>query len=116
MSHSLELTRESIGLAIRTARQAMGYSLREMSELTGIAHAMLSRTELGERDVGYVELLVILGALETDELTLREYADAFARDGMAGVRENLRALKREQRSSVQKHIAQRIALQEGRAK
>ncbi len=109
----MKLTRESVGLAIRTAREQAGLTLRDLAGATGISHALLGRTELGERDVGYLELLDIAAALRVDEPTLREYAKTFERDGLAGKRQEQRQLARDLNALQREAIGTLIGLENG---
>lgn len=110
----MKLTRESVGLAIRTAREQAGLTLRDLAGVTGISHALLGRTELGERDVGYLELLDIAAALKVDEPVLRELAQTFERDGLAARRHEQRQLARDlnqlQREAIKSLVSVENAL------
>ena len=94
------LSRAAIGLAIRGAREAAGLSLRRLAAEAGISPALLSRTELGERDVGYVELLSIAETLKIDEQTLRQFALTFERERLPHRQEKIRKLNALQREAV----------------
>jgi transcriptional regulator with XRE-family HTH domain len=96
----MKLSRTSVGLAIRAAREAACLTLKDLAALSGVSFSLLSRTELGERDVGYLELLAIAEALRTDELTLREYAKTFEREGLPEKRQMVRDLNRLQRQAI----------------
>lgn len=109
----MKLTRESVGLAIRTAREAAGLTLRDLAGVTGISHALLGRSELGERDVGYVEMLDIAAALHVEEAVLREYAKTFERDGLAAKRQEQRQLVRDLNALQREAIGTLIGMENG---
>jgi transcriptional regulator with XRE-family HTH domain len=106
----MKLSRASVGFAIRAARDAAGLTLRDLAGLTGISHTLLGRTELGERDVGYLELLAIAEAVKLDELTLREYAKTFERDGLPEQRQIVRDANRLQRLAIEALVADKAAV------
>ncbi len=92
-------------MAVRAAREAVGLTLRDLAAVTSISHALLGRTELGERDLGYAEMLSIALALKTDERTLREFAMTFQRDGVQEARQQMRDLNKAQRRAIEALIA-----------
>lgn len=59
----MTITRAALGAAVRAARDATGLSIREMATVTNISTTALSRTENGERDVSFVELVAIAKAV-----------------------------------------------------
>lgn len=72
-----------MGLAIRTSRDAASLTLNDLASLTGLTQSTLSRTELGERDVAFTEILAIAEAVNIDVEALRTLAETFEREGAA---------------------------------
>lgn len=79
----MKLSRASIGLAVRAAREAAALTLNDLAGLTGLTQSTLSRTELGERDVAFAEVLAIAKAVKIDLEALLTLAETFERDGAA---------------------------------
>lgn len=98
-------SREAIGMAVRAAREAAGLTLRDLAAVTSISHALLGRTELGERDLGYAEMLSIAIAVNATEQTLREFAMTFQRDGIQEARQQMRDLNKAQRRAIEALIS-----------
>jgi transcriptional regulator with XRE-family HTH domain len=62
------------GAAIRSIREARGFSLRRLAGLAGIAPSTLSRIETGQRGTGPVTIRSIASALDTPtEAITREF-------------------------------------------
>ncbi len=70
----MKLSRDSIGSAIRIAREEAKFTLEQVAAKSGITTSTLSRTEQGERDVSFIEVLTLVEIFGITELTLREYA------------------------------------------
>jgi transcriptional regulator with XRE-family HTH domain len=70
----MKLSRTSVGLAVRVAREAAGLTLKDLSGMTEIVLSTLSRTENGERDISWTELLTISAAVKIDPDKLHELA------------------------------------------
>ena len=100
----LKLSRTSVGLAIRAAREAAGLTLKDLAATSGVSFSLLSRTELGERDVAYLEVLTIIETLKIDESQLREYAKTFEREGLPANRQMARDLNKLQRRAIESLI------------
>jgi transcriptional regulator with XRE-family HTH domain len=77
----MKLSRTSVGLAVRAAREAAGLTLKDLAGTTGITTSSLSRSENGERDLAFTEVLAIAEALRVDAETLRTLAETFERAG-----------------------------------
>ena len=77
------LSRASLGLAVRAAREAAGLTLNDLVGMTGLTQSTLSRSELGERDIAFTELLAIADAVKVDLEDLRTLAETFEREGAA---------------------------------
>jgi transcriptional regulator with XRE-family HTH domain len=95
------IKREALGMAIRALREASGATVHALASKTGIPQTLLSRTELGERDVGYLELLMIAEAINADEITLRNLAMKFAAHGAVEARQQRRDLNMAQRRAIE---------------
>lgn len=78
----MKLTRISLGLAVRAAREAAGLTLNELAEATGMTISSLSRSETGQRDLTFSEVLAISQAVGIDAETLRTLAETFERAGV----------------------------------
>lgn len=102
----MKISRTAIGIAIRTVREAAGMTLKDLAKVSGISFSLLSRTELGDRDVSYVEMLSILQALNVRELTLRRRAEMIEQKGLSQIRQRVRDLNRQQREAIHNLIDQ----------
>lgn len=58
-----QTARRMIGEQVKTARQGAGLTLRQLAELTGIAHNHISRIEQGRYNVNLDTLAVIANSL-----------------------------------------------------
>jgi len=65
---------ERTGAAIRKQRVALGMTLRDVHDATGISLAFISDVENGKRRMSYDRLMKVAEALET---TIRELCDDF---------------------------------------
>jgi transcriptional regulator with XRE-family HTH domain len=79
----MKLSRTSVGLAVRAAREAARLTLQDLSEATGLTVASLSRSENGQRDMAYAEVMAIADALKIDPEAFRTLAETFERSGAA---------------------------------
>lgn len=77
----MKLSRISVGLAVRAAREAAGLTLNDLAGITGITLSSLSRSETGQRDLAFTEVLAISDGLKIDPETLRSLAETFERAG-----------------------------------
>ena len=91
----MNLTRTSVGLAVRAAREAAGHTLKDLAGLTGISLSSLSRSENAERDLAFTEVLAIASALKIDAETLRTLAETFERAGAAATQTKRDQLSRD---------------------
>lgn len=109
----MKLSRTSLGLAVRAARDAAGLNLEQLAERTGITVSTLSRSERGERDITYTEVLALAEAIDVDVESFRTLAETFERGGAAEKsrsRDELEAdLVALQRQAVETAIAARAA-------
>lgn len=88
----MRLSRPSVGQALRTARDSAGLTLSALAEVTSLTTSSISRTERGERDLTYSELVEISEVLKIDVEHFRELAEAFERLGAAQKKEQLDTL------------------------
>lgn len=94
-------SRIAIGLALRHAREAAGLTLKELATRSGCTFSMLSRTELGERDVAYAELLAVLPHVPPlTENDFRELALTFEREVLPETRKVVLRLNDLQRLAI----------------
>jgi transcriptional regulator with XRE-family HTH domain len=88
----MKLKRTSVGLAVRAAREAAGLTLKDLAGMTGLTLSSLSRSETGDRDIAFTEVLAIAEALKVDADTLRTLAETFERAGATEKRKQLEGL------------------------
>lgn len=55
-----------LGDAIRRAREAKGWSLRELAKMTGLSHSFINQIELGDKQPGLSTAAKLAEALELD--------------------------------------------------
>jgi transcriptional regulator with XRE-family HTH domain len=79
----MKLSRTSVGLAVRAARAAARLTLKDLAGLTGIVLSTLSRTENGERDLAWTELLLVAEAVKIDPSRLHDLARNIEEKGAA---------------------------------
>ncbi len=91
----MKLSRASVGLAIRAARDAAGLTLKDLSGLTGVTLSSLSRTESGLRDVEFAELVAISNAVKIGVDDLRTMAESCELQGVAENHKQRTALEEE---------------------
>lgn len=91
----MQLSRISVGLAVRAARDAAGLTLNDLATMTGITASSLSRSETGQRDLAYTEVLAIADALKIDGEALRTLAETFERAGVENNQRQRDALARD---------------------
>ena len=88
----MKLSRISIGLAVRTLRDAGGKTLSDLAGRVGMTLSSLSRSENGQRDMSFAEITAIAAELSIDIEYLRTVAETFERAGagkMASKRDRL---------------------------
>lgn len=104
----MKLSRASIGMAIRAAREAAKMSLGDMAGLVGMTPASLSRTETGLRDAEFAEVVAIAERLGIELEVLRTLAETFEHSGAAAKARQKDQLKDElielQRAAVEAAI------------
>ncbi len=79
----MKLTRVSLGMAVRTAREAAKLTLNDLAIATGLTQSSLSRSEIGQRDLAFTEVLAIAEVLKIEVSQLRDLAETFERDGVS---------------------------------
>jgi len=77
----MKLTRTSLGLAVRAARDQAKLTLSDLSAQTGIPTSTLSKTENGLRALEFNEALAIANVCKIDVEVLRTLAETFEREG-----------------------------------
>ncbi len=87
----MKISRTTLGLAVRAAREAAKLTLTDLSEITKISVSALSRSENGLRDLEFAEAIAIAAATRIELDTLHALAATYERDGAPAI-----ALKREQ--------------------
>ena len=79
----MKLSRASVGLAVRAAREAARLTLNDLAPMAGMTITSLSRSENGLRDIEFAEVVAIANAAKIDIETLRTLAETFERAGAA---------------------------------
>lgn len=109
----MKLSRTSIGLAVRAARDAARLTLKDLAEPAGMTISSLSRSENGERDMTFAEITAIAAAVHIGIEDLRTLAETFERDGAASIAEGRKELARDlsqlQRLAIEATIEARSA-------
>ena len=100
----MKVSRISVGMAVRAARQAARLSLGEISEKTGISVSALSRIENGLPSLDFVEAAYLAEALNVDLEHFRALASTFEEEGLSDQafqkKEALSALRSIQRLAI----------------
>ena len=76
-----QISRSSMGLAVRAARDAARLTLSDLSAKTGIPVSTLSRTETGQRAIEFVEAIKIAEAVHLVVNELRTLAETIEGEG-----------------------------------
>ena len=84
-----------MGLAVHSARDAAGLTLNDLAPLAGMTASSLSRSERGERDLAFAEVVAIANAVKIDVETLRSLAESFEREGVAQTHSKASALEKD---------------------
>lgn len=79
----MKLSRVSVGLAIRSAREAAKLTLNDLAPAVGMTVSSLSRSETGQRDLEFAEVVALAAAFKVDLEHLRTLAETFERGGAA---------------------------------
>ena len=79
----MKLSRASVGLAVRAAREAAGMTLGDLAGAAGMTATSLSRSENALRDIEFAEIVAIADAVKIDVETIRSLAETFERAGTA---------------------------------
>lgn len=90
----MKLSRVSVGQAVRAAREAAGLTLADLAGQVDLTTSSLSRTETGQRDLSFPELVAIAGAVKLGIEDFRLMVEAYERDA-APRQQALDALKRD---------------------
>ena len=84
-----------MGLAVRAARDAAGLTLNDLASIAGMTTSSLSRSERGERDLAFAEVVAIADAAKNDVETLRSLAETFERADAAKTQSKVTALSKD---------------------
>lgn len=107
----MKLSRTTLGLAVRAARDAAGLTLNDLAGIAGMTPSSLSRSENGLRDLSFEEAVAIAAAVHVDVQTLRTLAETFELEGVAEKSSAQAALKQDlyllQRKAVEVAIEAR---------
>lgn len=82
-------------MAVRSIRLSSKLTLAQLSEKTSIQLSTLSRSEVGQRDIGYTEMQSITEALGVTERTICLLAEKFEKMGLSQEVEVIRSKQRE---------------------
>ena len=108
----MKLSRTSIGLAVRAARNAAGLTLKDLAVPAGMTISSLSRSENGERDMTFAEMTAIAAKVGIGIEDFRTLAETFERDGAASIAEGRKELARDltelQRLAIEATIEARM--------
>jgi transcriptional regulator with XRE-family HTH domain len=104
----MKLSRISVGLAVRSAREAAELTLNDLAKLTGMTVPSLSRSENGLRDLEFAEVVAIANAVKLNLETVRSLAETFEYAGSAETARKKSELERDlvvlQRSAIEAAI------------
>lgn len=104
----MRLSRISVGLAVRAAREAARLTLGDLAQKTGTTATSLSRSENGLRDVEFSEVVAIANAVGIGLETFRTLAETFENAGAASTAMKQHELKIElielQRAAIEAAI------------
>lgn len=109
----MKLSRASVGLALRAAREAAKLILSDLSTQTGIATSMLSRTENGQRALEFAEAVAISAVLKIGVDDLRTLAETFEREGVPQKQEAMNKLQADLNALQRLAVETAIAVQAG---
>jgi len=79
----LKISRTSVGLAVRAARQAARLSLLDISKKTGISISALSRIETGLRSLDFIEASMLAHELNVDLEHFKDLAVTYEKNGIS---------------------------------
>ena len=88
----MKLSRISVGQALRVARDTAGLTLADLAAVTSLTTSSISRTERGERDLAYTELVEVVEALKIDVEHFRQLAESHELLGAAEKKQQIDAL------------------------
>lgn len=91
----MKLSRTSVGLAVRAAREAAGLTLNDLAGMVQMTTSSLSRTETGQRDLTFSEVAAIATAVQLGVEDFRTLAETYERDGTSSKHEAMSQLKRD---------------------
>lgn len=110
-SKPIMLSRASIGLAVRVAREAADLTLQQMSEATGMSIANVSRSENGLRDLAFSEVVAITHASRMSIDVFLQLVTTYERGGAVSTRHaKLIAVKAELKADSAARVAAARAL------
>ncbi len=75
----MKLSRASVGLAVRAAREAASLTLSDLAGAVGMTTASLSRSENGLRDLEFAEVVAIAEAVRIDVEWIQSLAETYER-------------------------------------
>lgn len=86
----MKISQNSVGMAVRAARQAARLSLSDIFEITNISVSALSRIENGVRSLDFLEASAIADVLKVDLEHFRALAVTFEEEGLVNQISNKR--------------------------
>lgn len=81
----MKISRSSLGLALRAIREAARMTLKDLSASTGIAVSSLSRSENGQRDLEFAEVVQVCETVGLDVLAFRMLAESIEEAGSSDI-------------------------------
>lgn len=78
----MPISRLSIGMAMKSAREAAGMTLADISSRCGISISALSRSENGQRDIDFAEAVEFSRAVAIELDQLIDLAETFENAGV----------------------------------
>jgi transcriptional regulator with XRE-family HTH domain len=91
----MKISRISVGLAVRAARETARLSLADLAPMAGMTTSSLSRTENGLRALEFAEAVAIAAAVKLDVDRLLQLAEAFERSGAVEKRHSMSQLQQD---------------------
>lgn len=89
----MKLSRIAVGQALRTARDAAGLTLADLAKVTSLNVSSISRTERGERDLTFSEMLEVCEAVKIDNAHFRMLAETFEKHDVASTKGQITSLE-----------------------
>jgi transcriptional regulator with XRE-family HTH domain len=91
----MKLSRTSLGLAVRAAREAAKLTANDLARLADMDRSALSRTENGLRSLEFSEAVAIAAVVGVDVEALRTLAETFEREGVDSKRTAQREIQQD---------------------